>query len=330
MSAHALDLSCLVKKPLETPLAHDVAQGLSAKPQKSIPSQYLYDELGSILFDAITVLPEYGLTRADARVLRASAQSIIAALPQRDIAVAELGSGTGAKTRWVLEAAARRFQPVVYHPIDISETAVRQCATVLENIEHITVAPQTATYLEGLEVITRQRNLHQGLLVLFLGSTIGNFDFTAARAFLTSIRRLLQPGDALLLGTDLVKPLPQMLAAYDDPTGVTAAFNLNLLGRINRELNANFNLRQFHHQALFNENESRIEMHLRSLVSQRINITALGQSFTFRAGETIWTEGSYKFRRGEINSIAGETGFSVRGQWIDQEWPFAETLMFAQ
>lgn len=326
MSAHAIDLS----RFLTTPFARDVSLGLSNKAQKSVPSQYLYDELGSILFDAITALPEYGLTRADSRLLRAHSDQIIAAIPGANLTIAELGSGTGAKTRWILQAAAQVANDVIYYPIDISETAVQQCAKVLDTIEGVSVQPQTATYLEGLEKVTRRRTPHQCLLVLFLGSTIGNFDFTATRRFLSSIRALLQPGDALLLGTDLVKPLPQMIAAYDDPTGVTAAFNLNLLGRMNRELDADFNLRQFSHQARFNEDESRIEMHLCSKIAQTVNIAGLDQNFSFRAGETIWTEGSYKFRRSEIASLALETGFSVRTQWIDHEWPFAETLMLAK
>ena len=326
MSAHALDLSCLV----DTPLARDVLRGLSNRVQKTLPSQYLYDELGSILFDAITVLPEYGLTRADSRLLRAHAREIIAAMPRPGFAIAELGSGTGSKTRWILEAAAEAAHEVIYHPIDISETAVQQCAKVLNTIEGVTVQPQAETYLEGLEKIAHRRAPQQSLLVLFLGSTIGNFDFVAARKFLSSIRDLLRPGDGLLLGTDLVKPLPQMLAAYDDPTGVTAAFNLNLLGRLNRELDADFNLRQFAHEARFNQSESRIEMHLCSSVNQTVHVRGLECNFSFRAGETIWTEGSYKFRRSEVDSMAFETGFAVRGQWTDYEWPFAETLMLAK
>ncbi len=326
MSAHAIDLSHLLK----TPLAHDVERGLNCKGQKSLPSQYLYDELGSILFDAITALPEYGLTRADSRLLRAHSAEIIAAMPGARLNIVELGSGTGAKTSWILRAAAEVANEVIYQPIDISETAVQQCANAMDAIEGVTVQPQNATYLEGLEKIARSRDPRRSMLVLFLGSTIGNFDFAAARAFLSSIRALLQPGDGLLLGTDLVKPLPQMLAAYDDPTGVTAAFNLNLLGRINRELDANFNLRQFHHEARFNEDESRIEMHLRSKIAQTVNVRELERHFGFRAGETIWTEGSYKFRRSEVDAMAQASGFLVRGQWVDHEWPFAETLMMAK
>jgi len=323
-SAHAIYLS----PALDNAFARDISRGLSSCPQKSVPSQYLYDELGSILFDAITVLPEYGLTRADIRLLRTHSSAVLSALPA-NIGIVELGSGTGAKTRWILEAATRRA-PVNYYPIDISATAVNQCASVLGSISGVSISPQTGTYLEGLAEVTRKRVPGGSLLVLFLGSTIGNFDYSAARAFLREVRSLLDPGDSLLLGTDLIKPLPQMLAAYDDPTGVTAAFNLNLLGRMNRELGANFNLREFAHEARFNQEESRIEMHLRSKITQTVEIEALEQSFRFRAGETIWTEGSYKFRRSEVRELAAQTGFVVREQWTDNDWPFAETLLCAR
>ncbi|MDQ6676998.1 MAG: L-histidine N(alpha)-methyltransferase [Acidobacteriota bacterium] len=323
MPAHAIDLS----PALDSAFARDVARGLAAHPQKSIPSQYLYDELGSILFDAITLLPEYGLTRADIRLLRAHSSELLSALPA-NLSIVELGSGTGSKTRWILEAAVGRA-PVTYYPIDISATAVNQCASILESIPGVAIAPQTGTYLEGLAKVTGERTRGNSLLVLFLGSTIGNFDYSAARAFLREIRSLLHPGDSLLLGTDLIKPLPQLLAAYDDSTGVTAAFNLNLLGRLNRELGANFNLREFAHEVRFPQGESRIEMHLRSRIPQTVEIEALEQSFRFRAGETIWTEGSYKFRRSEVKDLAGQTGFVLRRQWIDHEWPFAETLFGA-
>ena len=324
MSALALQLTSL-----DSSLAEDVVQGLSHPAQKSLPSKYLYDELGSILFDAITVLPEYGLTRADSRILRQHAAAIVGAL-QPDIAIAELGSGTGSKTRWILEAAARRSaSPVAYYPIDISQSAVSQCADLMSKIPGVSVAPQHATYLEGLAGLVRKRAAGKSLLVLFLGSTIGNFDFAAARTFLLDLRKLLRPGDALLLGTDLLKPIPQMLAAYDDPTGVTACFNLNLLGRLNRELGANFALRSFRHHACFNRRESRIEMHLVAAVAQTVEIAALGRRFAFREGETIWTESSHKFRRAEIDALPAECGFTLRGQWTDQDWPFAETLMLA-
>jgi dimethylhistidine N-methyltransferase len=321
MSARALDLT------FDAIFAGDVTQGLSLAGQKELQSKYLYDELGSVLFDAITVLPEYGLTRADARLLQSSAGAIVGSFSQW-LAIAELGSGTGAKTRWILEAAVRRG-PTNYFPIDISPTALEKCREALDEIAGVAITPIHASYLDGLKQASARRQPGEPLLVLFLGSTIGNFDSGPARKFLRETRACLRPGDGLLLGADLIKPVPQMIAAYDDPTGVTAAFNLNLLGRINRELDGRFDLRTFEHVARFNEEESRIEMHLRSRQAQSVRVGAIDRSFQFRAGETIWTESSYKFRTGEIAEMASQAGFTVQGQWIDREWPFAETLLTA-
>lgn len=306
----------------------DVISGLCLAGQKSLPSKYLYDELGSLLFDAITLLPEYGLTRADSRLLEQHASQVATALPGR-VAVAELGSGTGAKTRYVLRALMSRHVQkscLKYHPIDISPTALAACGAALEGLRGLKVEPIHASYLDGLGRVAADRTGSESLLVLFLGSTIGNFDFYAARQFVRDVREILRPGDAFLLGTDLVKPVPQMLAAYDDSLGVTAAFNLNVLLRINRELGGRFDLRQFQHEARYNDEESRIEMHIRSRIKQNVHIRAIDRTVRFERGETIWTEGSYKFRRSEILDMAVQSGFTVRGQWVDEEWPFANTL----
>jgi L-histidine Nalpha-methyltransferase len=311
-----------------TEFAADVLAGLVHSGQKQLSPRWFYDDLGSTLFDAITLLPEYGLTRAEARLLKAHSPSIAAALPG-NIAIAELGSGSGIKTRWILEAFARR-QAVDYFPIDVSNAALTSCSSVLDSIPGVQIYELHETYLAGLARALAQRAPGQHLLVLFLGSTIGNFDAASARSFLMQVRALLSPGDSLLLGADLVKPLPQMLSAYDDPIGVTAAFNLNVLARMNRELDADFDLRQFQHEALFDSEESRIEMHLRARSAQSVNIRAIDRQIRFRAGETIWTESSYKFRRTELVDLAISTGFETRAQWADYEWPFAETLMMVK
>ena len=166
--------------------------------------------------------------------------------------------------------------------------------------------------------------------MLFLGSTIGNFDRDAAERFLTEVRRILYPGDALLLGTDLEKPLPQLLAAYDDPLGVTAAFNLNLLARINRELGADFDLTAFRHEARYNSPDQRVEMHLRSVRDQIVSIPRANCTVSFIENETIWTESSHKYRAGDIAGMAGRNGFQCDAQWLDSEWPFAESLLIAE
>ena len=219
-------------------LAGDVRAGLLRPGQKELPSKYLYDEVGSALFEVISVLPEYGLTRADERLLRRHASDIVARLKPH-VLVAELGSGSGKKTRWLLEALTRR-QRTTYCPIELSPTALARCETELGQIEYVSIVGFERPYLDGLLAAASRRQKDDHLLVLFLGSTIGNFDRDAAERFLAEVRRILYPGDALLLGTDLEKPLPQLLAAYDDPLGVTAAFNLNLLARINRELGRRF------------------------------------------------------------------------------------------
>jgi dimethylhistidine N-methyltransferase len=299
--------------------ASDVRAGLT-KPQKELHSKYLYDELGSSLFEAITHLPEYGVTRADERLLRRHANDIASLLPS-PVAVIELGSGVGQKTRHLLEAIG---SPVRYYPIDVSADALARCERDLSDLAD--VHPLVQSYLDGMASATAERQSGESLLVMFLGSTIGNFERKCAVEFLRDLHRALLPGDMLLLGADLVKDRDRMLVAYDDPTGVTGAFNLNLLGRINRELGGDFRLRDFEHHARWNEEQRRIEMHLRSRSNQTALIADADLRVTFRAGETIWTESSHKFQLLELDAMAEQTGFQVEDQWIDQDWPFAENL----
>jgi dimethylhistidine N-methyltransferase len=300
-------------------LVQDVQFGLSRE-QKELPSKYLYDELGSALFETITLLPEYGLTRADERIVRTHAADF-GRLARPDV-VAELGSGSGRKTRPILEAA----QASRYHPIDISPAALDRCAAELGSIPGLTVEPVLDGYLEGLERVNDGREKGARMLLLFLGSTIGNFDREGARHFLFEVRRRLQPGDTLLLGADLVKPLDVLIAAYDDALGVTAAFNKNVLLRLNRELGADFDLSQFRHVARYNTAVQRIEMHLESLTDQCVSIPEIPFRVQFQAGETIWTEASHKFKPGEVAAMGERAGFRCLAEWVDGEWPFAEIL----
>jgi L-histidine Nalpha-methyltransferase len=302
-----------------------VGDSLRKVDQRELPSMYLYDELGTALFEAITLLPEYGLTRAEERLLRRHAGDMIEHLPP-PVTVIELGSGTGRKTRWILEALADR-EPVAYFPIDISAAALVKCHQELGNVGAISILEKS--YLEGLQDAVARRQPNQTLLVLFLGSTIGNFDPPAAEMFLRDIRRHLKTGDALLLGADVAKSVHDMLLAYDDPTGVTAAFNLNLLARINRELEGDFALGHFDHHVRYREMDCRIEMHLRSTRRQTVSIRDADFTCLFREGETIWTEACYKFRVEEIPGIARRTGFLCEAQWVDTEWAFAENLLIA-
>jgi L-histidine Nalpha-methyltransferase len=308
--------------------AADVRESLTKPGQRELPSKYLYDEVGSALFETICVLPEYGLTRADARLLGKYAAEIVSRLPS-PVHVAELGSGSGKKTRWILEALSRR-QKTYYYPIEISPFALAACEKELGQIDLVSIVGYEQPYLEGLRTVAEGRAEQDHLLVLFLGSTIGNFDRDAGETFLREMRETLQPGDALLLGTDLEKDVELQMLAYDDPAGVTAAFNLNLLARINRELGANFDLSCFRHEALWNFAERRIEMHLRSTRRQTVHIPAASLRVMLDEDETIWTESSHKYQAEEIPEMAARTGFRCDGQWIDTEWPFAQNLLIAE
>jgi L-histidine Nalpha-methyltransferase len=308
--------------------ASDVRAGLTRPEQKELLSKYFYDEVGSALFEVISHLPEYGLTRADERLLRRHSDEIVDRVAG-PVAVAELGSGSGKKTRWLLEALGRR-QRTFYYPVEISRSALAMCERELGNIDSISILGFEREYLDGLLEVAAYRQSGQHLFVLFLGSTIGNFDRPAGVKFLTEVRRILEPGDSLLLGTDLEKPSAQLLRAYDDALGVTASFNLNLLGRINRELDADFDLSQFAHVAKINENARSVEMHLRSKRRQIVSIPAAEVVVEFHEGETIWTESSHKYSAEEIVTTARHAGFRCEAQWIDEQWPFAENLLIAE
>jgi L-histidine N-alpha-methyltransferase len=307
--------------------ATDVCDGLS-KSQKELPAKYLYDDVGSALFEVITVLPEYGLTRAEERLLGQHASEIARWLPP-NVTVAELGSGSGRKTKPVLQAISALRDSVSYYAIDVSRAALDSCCSQVNGLSGVEVRGLQRPYLEGLAEICSRRIGDESLLVLFLGSSIGNFERDKIAGFLSAVRKRLRPGDAFLVGADLVKSASQLLVAYDDPAGVTAAFNLNLLGRINRELNANFELRNFLHEARWCASDRRIEMHLCSLMRHVVDIPGAGCRVEFEAGETIWTESSHKFEAGELARLAGQTGFVSVARWMDSEWPFEESLWIA-
>jgi len=307
--------------------ADEVRSGLGRRGQKELPSKYLYDDVGSALFEVICHLPEYGLTRADERLLRKHADEIVDLIPG-PVAVAELGSGSGKKTRFLLEKLCRR-QRTSYYPVEISRSALDMCERELRDIDSISIVGFEREYLDGLIEVADRRQANHHLLVLFLGSTIGNFDRPAGIRFLGKVRRILDPGDFLLLGTDLEKPASQLIQAYDDELGVTAAFNLNLLARINRELGANFDLSQFIHVARINQKARSVEMHLESRKLQRVRVPAAGITIEFQENETIWTESSHKYSAMEVLKIAHDAGFRCQKQWIDAEWAFAENLLVA-
>lgn len=306
--------------------ADDVRAGLGQRGQKELPSKYLYDSVGSALFEVICHLPEYGLHRAGSRLLRRHAEAIVAAADTS--LVAELGSGNARNTRWILEALARR-RPVTYCPIDISGAALEEAERTFVTSDAISVLGFEREYLEGLREVGRRRTPGEPLLVLFLGGTIGNFERHAADQFLRAVRGCMAFGDRLLVSTDLVKPVEALIAAYDDPIGVTAAFNKNLLARVNRELDGGFELSRFRHEARWNAGERRIEMHLRATEAHAARIEAARMEVSFRVGETLWTESSHKYRLEEIPAMAERTGFRCEGRWVDGEWPFAQNLFVA-
>jgi len=308
--------------------AADVRAGLARTGQKELPSKYLYDNVGSALFEVISHLPEYGLTRADERLLRRHADEIVDRVAG-PVAVAELGSGSGRKTRWLLEALCRR-QRTSYYPVEISHSALVMCERELSDIDAISIVGFEREYLDGLLEVAAYRKSGQRLFVLFLGSTIGNFDRPAGVKFLSDVRHILEPGDSLLLGTDLEKPSAQLIAAYDDELGVTAAFNLNLLSRVNRELHADFDLREFAHVVRINSKARSVEMHLESKRRQIVSIPAAEVVVEFLEGETIWTESSHKYSADEVIEMARDAGFRCEVQWIEEQWPFAENLLIAE
>jgi dimethylhistidine N-methyltransferase len=312
----------------DTEFARDVHNGLSAS-QKFIPAKYLYDEVGSALFEAITFLPEYGLTRAEYRLLDSCAREIAWNLAPVPV-VAELGSGSGQKTQRLLEALTEQQDDVTYFAIDVSSQSLRDCCNHLSSVRGVHCHALQSSYLEGLAKVRLHRPDSGSLLLLFLGSSIGNFSDDEIRVFLKRLRQNLRAGDALLLGTDLVKPAHQLIEAYDDPAGVTAAFDLNLLSRINRELDADFRLRAFRHEARWRVDKNRIEMHLVSQERQFVSVPGAKCHATFEAGESIWTEACQKFTPEALRRVAQETGFVQAAQWIDQEWPFAENLWLVE
>ena len=313
---------------LTATFAAEVGRDLALVP-KQIQSKYLYDALGSSLFEAICRLPWYRITRAEHKLLLAHAAEIVAALGGNRSTIVELGCGSGEKLAVLAEALQRSGRSARVHLIDISPQALEQTEQRLTRLQHVSVVGHQSTYEVGLRRATEARVGSDPMVVLLLGSNIGNFDTPAALAFLRRIRLVLRPGDLLLLGADLVKPVPDLQLAYDDPLGVTAAFNKNLLVRINQELGGTFDLAAFDHRAAWNRDEQRIEMHLVSRVAQTATIAAAHTSATFFAGEHIWTESSYKYEPDQIERMGVETGFALRDQWIEESARFALSLMIA-
>ena len=300
--------------------AEDVRHYLQLAPRQ-LPSLYLYDALGSALFDAICELPWYAITRAESRLLERHRREIFAHLPDLT-RIVELGPGDGRKLQTLVEGTADAFDA---HLIDVSAGALARATHTLSDAFNVTVFPHQASFEDGLDAIAHATS-GERTLVLFLGSNIGNFDRRASTALLDRIAASLEPGDALLIGTDLVKPERDLLEAYDDPLGVSAAFNLNVLLRINRELGGNFDLRAFRHRAVWNAACARMDMYLVPTTAQRVRIEAVDLDFGLEAGEAIWTESSYKYTPEGLVTQLEHSGFERVAQWIDDDAKFALTL----
>jgi L-histidine N-alpha-methyltransferase len=336
-------------------VADEARRGLTSTP-KTLSPWLFYDEAGSRLFEQITTLPEYYLTRTERDLFTTHADEIFRlasstssqqpATGNRPLTIAELGAGTATKTGILLRALTRHQPQVLYQPIDISSTALDDAREQLEHIPGLTVRPRTANYVT--EPYRIERPPHTRILALYIGSSIGNFSPAEARDVLTRLRSHLAPGDTLLLGTDLApsptKSIATLLAAYNDPQGVTAAFNRNILTRLNRDVGANFRPERFLHRALWNPTHSRIEMHLEPLTPQTIHIPASSAAdapagadrpaspaltIHLSPGESIHTENSYKFTQASIAALLAAPGFTPTRTFTDPANLFAVTLATA-
>jgi len=316
----------------ESPVALAVREGLAARP-KCLPAWLFYDAAGSHLFDQITRLPEYYLTRTERAIFAANASEIIEKASQANgltrLRIAELGAGSADKTRLLLKAAIDYQGTLFYEPVDVSASALQAARQRIEHeIPGVHVLPRVMDYTQGLDLYPAAPGERR--MVLYIGSSIGNFDPHQATGVLEIIRAGLEPGDTLLLGVDLQKDESTLLAAYDDAAGVTARFNLNMLARLNRELAADFDLESFAHRAVWNPTESRIEMHLESLTAQQVQLPTLDLELTFHEGERIHTENSYKYAPGQAEAMLSTAGFDPENTWMDERGWFAVCLARAQ
>jgi L-histidine N-alpha-methyltransferase len=310
-------------------IAAAVHSGLSANP-KTLPAWLFYDAEGSRLFEQITALPEYYLTRTEHGIFLSAADQILAkAADGRRLRIAELGAGSATKTQILLREAMQHQHTLVYRPVDVSAEALEAARERIEQaLPTVTVQPLLADYTKGLALPPATPN--ERWLVLYIGSSIGNFYPEEATALLQRIRAALRPGDAFLLGVDLVKDEATLVAAYDDAAGVTAAFNRNILARLNRELGAKFPLDAFAHHAVWNPSASRMEMHLVCKRALELPVAALGCAFTFATGETIHTENSYKYYPGQAEQMLQTAGFAPLATWTDPCGWFAVSLARAE
>ena len=307
-------------------LASDVAEGLGHDP-KRIPSRYLYDALGSRLFEAICQLPWYKITRGESALLERQGPAIVSGFEATPTLI-ELGAGSGEKLSLLLGPGGRPTSMQV-HLVDISPTALTRSTQTLSQHPEVEVVTHEATYEDGLMMALGQTDRDRPAMVIFLGSNIGNMASAESDRFLRMIRSGCRPGDRFLLGADLIKPEEDMRLAYDDPLGVTAAFTKNLLVRLNRELDGDFDIDAFDYHVVWNDQASRIESYLVSRVEQVVCLRGAGCCTRLAEGESIWIESSHKYSADAVVAMGRDAGFSLRQQWIDPESRFALTLFEA-
>ena len=311
-----------------------------ASKNKYLSPKYLYDKVGSQLFEQICIQPEYYLTRTEASILSKYAP-VISKLLGNNIHIIELGSGSSSKTAILLSHFSSQKKRIYYFPIDISSTILAESAQRLKSqFPKASIVGIASDYNMGIERAAaeckvaekvKKKNNNDDIsytkLVLFLGSSIGNFELIEARSLLRSVRQRLNASDFLLVGFDLQKDESVLNAAYNDKAGITAKFNLNLLARINRELGGNFELEKFEHYAFYNHEQHRMEMHLISKIDQQLNIGALGKTFSLKKGESIHTENSYKYSVNQIAALAEDCGFGIEKNFTDKKRWFNLALL---
>jgi len=302
-----------------------VKEGLLNK-KKYLSCQFLYDEVGSQLFEKITELPEYYVTRCERAILEEHSEEIAKKFSGKDPVIIELGSGSSTKTKLLLDAFFQSKKQVHYVPIDISESILKESAEkLLKQYDNIKITANCGLYQQGISYVASNYS-DKSKLILFLGTSIGNFSRSEAVEFLCEIRKLMQPDDRLLIGIDLRKEKSVVEKAYNDSQKVTSSFNLNLLDRINRELGGNFVKEQFEHIAMYQEDEGKINMFLRSLQDQKVHISFFNSDVFFIKGELIHTENSVKYSKLEIDSLAFQSGFSIETMWFDPTHKFSLSL----
>lgn len=327
VSGERLLIHNLVKFDPSASLAEDVRRGLTNQP-KSLSPKYFYDELGSQLFDAICLLPEYYLTRAENEIIERYASEIVDSVAGEKTLL-EMGSGSASKTRLIIEALLEKQSLLTFMPVDISAYVLESSSRILlQSYPRLRVEAYAAEYFDALSVLSEKKPTGR-ILALFLGSNISNFGRNEAPKFLRALRRVLKTGDALLLGADLKKDRSELEPAYDDALGLTAAFNLNLLARVNRELGGNFDLRAFKHHAFYNDEIGRVEIYIESIRPQTVRIDALDLEVHFAAGERIHTENSYKYDLEGIAQLASATGYTCSRTWLDSGKRFSSNLLLA-